>query len=295
MHLRAGLPVANASMACCCFSAEKRMKDLFVWQRRCSSSVASARWRSIPRFLAALANGRALTGKFDEAQTAIDQAISRSEITGECWCAAELLRIRGEIRLLRDEPDATSAEDCLRQSLDVARRHSALSWELRAAISLVRLPRDGRRRSGMRVGCSRGYMTATLKALRLPTSCRHGYSSVRRRPPRRRRPELPPVRLSCGRSRTDDFRSSAATRVTRTSGMVSSNNMRAVREQNCRCGWSYYDLAGSGRSHSAGPRDKFRTVGAQSAATVNGRWPFSRRWSTQRTAASIGDAIAIRT
>jgi predicted ATPase len=127
-----------------------------------------------PAFLAALANGRALTGQIDEARTAIDQAISRSEISGECWCAAELLRIRGEIRLLQDAPDATSAEDCLRQSLDVARLHGALSWELRAATSFVRLPRDGRRRPEARELLAQiferyteGFETADLVSARL--------------------------------------------------------------------------------------------------------------------------------
>jgi predicted ATPase len=39
------------------------------------------------------------------------------------------------------------AEDCFRQALDSARRHGALSWELRAATSLARLWRDQNRRA----------------------------------------------------------------------------------------------------------------------------------------------------
>jgi predicted ATPase len=37
---------------------------------------------------------------------------------------------------------AAAAEDHFRQALDWARRQGALSWELRAATSLARLPRD---------------------------------------------------------------------------------------------------------------------------------------------------------
>jgi predicted ATPase len=36
-------------------------------------------------------------------------------------------------------PDATQAEACFQQALDVARRQRAKSWELRAAMSLARL------------------------------------------------------------------------------------------------------------------------------------------------------------
>ena len=56
---------------------------------------------------------------------------------------AELVRVRGELLLLQGAPGAAAAaEDHFRQALDWARRQGALSWELRAATSLARLPRD---------------------------------------------------------------------------------------------------------------------------------------------------------
>jgi predicted ATPase len=59
------------------------------------------------------------------------------------WAIAELLRIRGELLLLQGAPGAAAAaEDHYRQALGWARRQGALSWELRAAISLARLLRD---------------------------------------------------------------------------------------------------------------------------------------------------------
>ena len=55
----------------------------------------------------------------------------------------ELLRLKGELALREDAPDATPvAEDHFRQALDWARHQGALSWELRAATSLARLWRD---------------------------------------------------------------------------------------------------------------------------------------------------------
>jgi predicted ATPase len=41
--------------------------------------------------------------------------------------------------LRQTTPDATQAEACFQQSLTIARRQQAKSWELRAAMSLARL------------------------------------------------------------------------------------------------------------------------------------------------------------
>jgi predicted ATPase len=54
-----------------------------------------------------------------------------------------MLRIKGELLLLQGGPTAAaSAEDHFRQALDWAARQGALSWELRAAMSLAGLLRD---------------------------------------------------------------------------------------------------------------------------------------------------------
>src|SRR5262249_59833698 len=61
----------------------------------------------------------------------------------EGWCAADLLRIKGELVVWRGAWGAKrAAEELSRQSLDWARRQGALSWELRSATSLARLLRD---------------------------------------------------------------------------------------------------------------------------------------------------------
>ncbi len=53
--------------------------------------------------------------------------------------AAEVYRIKGVLLLQQDMPDASQAETCFRQALDVARQQQAKSLELRAATSLARL------------------------------------------------------------------------------------------------------------------------------------------------------------
>ena len=102
---------------------------------------------SVPRlfgFLMAEALGRA--GEITDGLAAIEEAILRSERTEERWPIAELLRVKGELILLQDAPEAaTTAEGHLREALDWAHRQGALSWELRAATSLARLWRDQNR------------------------------------------------------------------------------------------------------------------------------------------------------
>ena len=75
--------------------------------------------------------------------------MARSELTEERWVTAELLRIRGELPLLKHEPN--TAQEHFLQALDWARRQDALSWELRAATSLARLWHRQRRTSHARM------------------------------------------------------------------------------------------------------------------------------------------------
>jgi predicted ATPase len=55
------------------------------------------------------------------------------------WCAAELLRVKGEAVLKESRANVALAESLFQESLEVARRQAALSWELRASLSLARL------------------------------------------------------------------------------------------------------------------------------------------------------------
>jgi len=95
-------------------------------------------------FLGRLAIGLARLGQLPQAMQAIEEALARSERNEDRWCLAELLRIKGDL-LVQDIADSAAAEDCYRQALACARLQGALSWELRAAISLLRLHgnRDG--------------------------------------------------------------------------------------------------------------------------------------------------------
>jgi hypothetical protein len=73
---------------------------------------------------------------------------------GQCY-QAELHRLRGELLLARDGLGAAAeASECFRRAMQLGREKGALAWELRAAVSLVRLRerrhgllREGERRS----------------------------------------------------------------------------------------------------------------------------------------------------
>ena len=76
---------------------------------------------------------------------AVDEALARSTRNEENWYRPELLRVKGELILLRaGEAAAAEAGGLLHQSLELARRQETASWELRTAISLVRLPHGNR-------------------------------------------------------------------------------------------------------------------------------------------------------
>jgi hypothetical protein len=91
-------------------------------------------------FLAQLSAALGRAGKIPEGLATINEAIDRAESTEEGWLAAEVLRIKGELLALDGRAEAVAeAEHLFCQALDSAREQGALSWELRAAISLAEL------------------------------------------------------------------------------------------------------------------------------------------------------------
>ena len=50
-----------------------------------------------------------------------------------------MLRLKGELLLMRDGRATEEAEDCFRRAPDVARAQEARWWELRTTVSLGRL------------------------------------------------------------------------------------------------------------------------------------------------------------
>ena len=85
-------------------------------------------------------------GRLDDATREVVEALEIADRTNSRCQEAELHRIKGEILLARGSTFEAEAEACFVKGLEVARRQSAGSWELRVATSLAKLrDRQGRR------------------------------------------------------------------------------------------------------------------------------------------------------
>jgi tetratricopeptide (TPR) repeat protein len=94
-----------------------------------------------PLFTSDLADGLAMAGEFDGAIAVIDEAIAHGERNGESFHTPEIFRIKGELLASAPGANLSEAEDWLSRSLQLARRQSALAWELRTTTSLALLQR----------------------------------------------------------------------------------------------------------------------------------------------------------
>jgi tetratricopeptide (TPR) repeat protein len=91
-------------------------------------------------FAEPLARALAALGRLDEAIVAIDFALKSDEAGGSSFMFPELLRAKGDLLAAHFPDRSVDAEALLRLSFEQARRNGALAWQLRAAMSLARLP-----------------------------------------------------------------------------------------------------------------------------------------------------------
>ncbi|MBI3301640.1 MAG: AAA family ATPase [Deltaproteobacteria bacterium] len=101
-------------------------------------------------FLALLAETYGNTGQSEEGLSVLAEALAVADNTGERFYEAELYRLKGELSLksrqVKTSQDKSEdwcaeseAEGCFRKAIEIARRQSAKSLELRAVMSLSRL------------------------------------------------------------------------------------------------------------------------------------------------------------
>ena len=98
-------------------------------------------------FLVVLAEAAGHAGQVEEGLRRLAEALTMLEASRHGDLLAEAYRLQGTFLLRRDVPDVAQAETCLQQSLSIARRQQAKSWELRAAMSLARLWQQQGKRS----------------------------------------------------------------------------------------------------------------------------------------------------
>lgn len=95
-----------------------------------------------PNYLTNYGEALARQGDVEGGLACIDEAIALSESRGQVVGIPEMLRIKGNVIRFQDPAGRDKAADCYFRSIELARRDGALSWELRSAISLVKLSRE---------------------------------------------------------------------------------------------------------------------------------------------------------
>src|SRR6202022_2042342 len=99
-----------------------------------------------PQLLCLLAAACMQTGRLDDGLGALTEALAAADEHEVRHHEAEMHRLKGELLLRQDDSNGVEAQSCFRRAVEIARKQSAKSWELRATMSLARLlARQGRR------------------------------------------------------------------------------------------------------------------------------------------------------
>jgi len=92
-----------------------------------------------PYYLCLLAETCIEVDHLDEGLSALTEALDAADKNEEREQEAEIHRLKGELLLKQDESNAPIARRCFERAIEIARKQSAKSWELRATMSLDRL------------------------------------------------------------------------------------------------------------------------------------------------------------
>jgi len=115
-------------------------------QEGLAASRATGAELTRPCFLCLLAEACMETGRVDDGLSALTEALAAADQHGNRYYEAEMHRLQGELLIKQDDSNAVEAQSCFERAIEVARKQSAKSWELRATVSLARLlDRTGRR------------------------------------------------------------------------------------------------------------------------------------------------------
>jgi predicted ATPase len=96
---------------------------------------------ALPYYLSLLAAALSASGRIEEADSVLDDALTVVATSNDRCHEAEIYRARGVLAL---ETDPRQAETQFHRALQIARSQGSKAWELRCALSLARL----RRREG---------------------------------------------------------------------------------------------------------------------------------------------------
>jgi tetratricopeptide (TPR) repeat protein len=110
------------------------------------------------------------TGRPDDGLDAVTQALATADAHADNHYRAEMHRLKAELLLRRNDSNEAEARRCFERAIEVARKQSAKSLELRATTSLARLLASQGRRDEARAMLAEiynwfteGFDTADLK------------------------------------------------------------------------------------------------------------------------------------
>jgi predicted ATPase len=110
-----------------------------------------------PYFLTLLAEAYMETGRLDDALSALTEALAAADEHEDRPHEAEIHRLKGELLLKQNSSNAAEAQICFDRAIEIARKRSAKSFELRATMSLARLLTKQDRRDEARTMLAESY------------------------------------------------------------------------------------------------------------------------------------------
>jgi len=123
-----------------------------------------------PYFLTLLAGACKYTGHLDDGLSALTEALAAADEHENRHYEAEMHRLKGELLLRQDDSNVAEARRCFERAIEIARKQSTKSFELRATMSLTRLIATQGRRGEARAMLAEiynwfteGFDTADLK------------------------------------------------------------------------------------------------------------------------------------
>jgi len=150
--------------------AQGRYEEGIAWLRRGLSAWCATGGTPRAQHLCLLASALGKVGRPQEGLQVVQEGFASVAKTGEQIGSPYLHHVKGELLLMQNLSDGANAELCFRTAIEIARRQSARSGELRATTSLARLLAKQSRRDEARVMLAEiygwfteGFDTADLK------------------------------------------------------------------------------------------------------------------------------------
>jgi predicted ATPase len=79
------------------------------------------------------------TDRLDDGLSALNEALAAANKHENRFSETEMHRLKGELLLKQNDSNAAEAQSCFERAIEIARKQSAKSFELRATTSLARL------------------------------------------------------------------------------------------------------------------------------------------------------------